>query len=140
MARCKNVGGSPPGGDEGDGGDSPPRLIEVARGKSKLISRKKRTREDREADEALAVSRAVDRAESGGRGSGILIGESHTRVPLSGCVLGTKAIELTEDQSEVSSRARAANTTQTSFWMHHAFSDDTSSPSRETKMHRSSSS
>jgi hypothetical protein len=94
MARCKNVGGSPPGGD------SPPHIIEVARGKRKLISTKKRTRKDREAEEALAVAQAADRAESGGRGSGILIGESRTRVPLSGRVLGTEATEVTEDQSE----------------------------------------
>jgi hypothetical protein len=50
----------------------------VARGKRKLISTKKRTRKDREAEKALAVARAANRAESGGRGSGILIGESHT--------------------------------------------------------------
>jgi hypothetical protein len=72
----------------------------VARGKRKLISRKKRTRKEREAEEALAVARAVDRVESGGRGRGILIGESRTRVPLSGRVLGTEAIEVTEDQPE----------------------------------------
>jgi hypothetical protein len=70
----------------------------VARGKRKLIGRKKHTKEDREAEEALAVARAADRVESGGRGSGILIGESRTRVPLSGRVLGTEA---TEDQPEV---------------------------------------
>jgi hypothetical protein len=75
MARCKNVRGSLPGGD---GGDSPPRIIEVARGKRKLISRKKRIRKEKEAEEALAVARVVDRAEIGGRGIGILIGESHT--------------------------------------------------------------
>jgi hypothetical protein len=50
----------------------------VARGKDKLISTKKRTKKDREAEEALEVARAAERAESGGRGSGILIGESHT--------------------------------------------------------------
>jgi hypothetical protein len=50
----------------------------VARGKRKLISTKKRTKKDREAEEALAVAQATERAESGGRGSGILIGESHT--------------------------------------------------------------
>jgi hypothetical protein len=82
------------------GGDSPPRLTEVARGKRKLISTKKHTRKDREAEEALAVARAAERAESGGRGSGILISESRTRVPLSGRVLGTEAIEATEDQPE----------------------------------------
>jgi hypothetical protein len=72
----------------------------VARGKRKLISTKKRTKKDREAEEALAVARATERAESGGSGSGILIGESHTRVPLSGHVLGTEATEATEDQPE----------------------------------------
>jgi hypothetical protein len=39
---------------------------------------KKRTRKDREVEEALAVAQAAERAESGGRGSGILIGESST--------------------------------------------------------------
>jgi hypothetical protein len=52
MARCKNVEGSPPRGDGVDGGDSPPRLIEVAREKRKLISMKKHTRKDREIEEA----------------------------------------------------------------------------------------
>jgi hypothetical protein len=56
MARYKNVRGSPPGGDGGDEGDSPPQLTEVARGKRKLISTKKRTRKDREAEKALAVA------------------------------------------------------------------------------------
>jgi hypothetical protein len=101
MARCKNVRGSPPRGDGGDRGDSPPCITEVARGKRKLVSRKKRTRKEREVEEALAVARAADRAESGGRGSVILIGESRTRVLLSGRVLGTKATEVTEDQPEV---------------------------------------
>jgi hypothetical protein len=72
----------------------------VARGKHKLISKKKRTRKEREAEEALAVARAVDRAESGGRGSGILISEPCTRVLLSGRALGTEAAEATEDQPE----------------------------------------
>jgi hypothetical protein len=72
----------------------------VAQGKRKLIRTKKRTRKDREAEEALAVAQAAERAESGGRGSGILIGESRTRVLLSGRVLGTEATEATEDQPE----------------------------------------
>jgi hypothetical protein len=38
----------------------------VARGKRKLISTKKRTRKDREAEEALVVARAAERAVSGG--------------------------------------------------------------------------
>jgi hypothetical protein len=103
MARCKNVRGSssgPTGGDEGDGGGSPPRLTEVARGKRKLLSRKKRTREEQDAEEALTVARAADRAEKGGRNSGILIGDSLTRVLLSDRVLGTEAPEVTEAQVE----------------------------------------
>jgi hypothetical protein len=59
MARCKNVGGSPPGGD---GGDSPPRITEVSRGKRKVISTKKRTRKDREAKVALAVAQAAEKS------------------------------------------------------------------------------
>jgi hypothetical protein len=58
---------------------------------------KKRTRKDKEAEEALAIARAAEIAESGGRGSGILIGESCTRVPLSRHVLGIEAIEAIED-------------------------------------------
>jgi hypothetical protein len=50
----------------------------VAQGKRKLISTKKRTRKDREVEEAQAVAQVAERAESGGRGSGILIGESRT--------------------------------------------------------------
>jgi hypothetical protein len=103
MARCKNVRGSssaPPGDDGGDRGDSPPRITEVARGKRKILTRKKRSREEREAEEVLAVAQAADRAEKCGRGSGILIGDSHTCVPLSDRVLGIEATEETEAQAE----------------------------------------
>jgi hypothetical protein len=55
------------------------------------LSAGRSTPEKREAEEALAVARVADRVESGGRGSGILIGESRTRVSLSGRVLGTEA-------------------------------------------------
>jgi hypothetical protein len=65
-----------------------------------ILSRKMRSREEREAEEVLAVARAADRAETGGRGSGILIGDSHTRVPLSDRVLGTEATEETSAQAE----------------------------------------
>jgi hypothetical protein len=68
MARCKIVGGAPSDGDR-----SPPRLTEVARGKRKKIITKKRKRT--EAEVAQAVADAADRAERGGRGSGIQIGE-----------------------------------------------------------------
>jgi hypothetical protein len=68
MARCKNVGGAPSDGDR-----SPPCLTEVARGKCKKIITKKRKRI--EAEVAQTVADATDRAERGGRGSGIQIGE-----------------------------------------------------------------
>jgi hypothetical protein len=45
MVRCKNAGGAPSDGDE-----SPPRLIEVARGKRKKIAAKKRERTITEAE------------------------------------------------------------------------------------------
>jgi hypothetical protein len=66
MARCKNVGGSP-----SDGDDSPPRLTEVARGKRKKTSTKKRKRSLIEAEVAQAVADAADQPKRGGRGSGI---------------------------------------------------------------------
>jgi hypothetical protein len=81
-------------------GDSPPCTIEVARGKRKVLTKKKRTRGEREAEEALAVARAADHAERGGRGSGILIGDSRTCVPLTDRVLSTEATEEAEDQPE----------------------------------------
>jgi hypothetical protein len=65
-----------------------------------ILSRKKHSREEREAEEVLAVARAADRAEKGGRGSGILIRGSHTRVSLSDHVLGTEATKETEAQAE----------------------------------------
>jgi hypothetical protein len=68
-------------------------------GKRKILTRKKRSREEREA-EVLAVAQAADRAEKVGRGSGILIGDSHTRIPLSDRVLGTETTEETEAQAE----------------------------------------
>jgi hypothetical protein len=70
MARCKNVGGA-----SSDGDGSPPRLLEVARGKRKKIVAKKRKRMLTEAEVAQAVADAADLAERGGRGSGIQIGE-----------------------------------------------------------------
>jgi hypothetical protein len=68
MACCKNVGGAP-----SDGNRSPPRLTEVARGKRKKVITKKRKRTEEEV--AQAVAEAASRAERGGRGSGIQIGE-----------------------------------------------------------------
>jgi hypothetical protein len=51
MAHCKNVGGGLSGGDR-DGDESPPRLTEVARGKRKKTSTKKRKRQPIEAEVA----------------------------------------------------------------------------------------
>jgi hypothetical protein len=70
MAHCKNVGGA-----SSDGDGSPPRLTEVARGKRKKITAKKRKRTLIEAEITQAVADATDLAERGGRGSGIQIGE-----------------------------------------------------------------
>jgi hypothetical protein len=70
MARCKNFGGAPSDRDE-----SPPCLTEVARGKRKKITTKKRKRTLTEAEVAQAVVDAANQAERGGRGSGIQIGE-----------------------------------------------------------------
>jgi hypothetical protein len=51
-------------------------------------------------EEVLVVAQAVDRAEKGGRGSGILIGDSHTHILLWDRVLGTEATEEIEAQAE----------------------------------------
>jgi hypothetical protein len=90
MVRCKNVGGGPSDGDE-----SPPRVTEVARGKHKKLDVKKRKRTPTEAEIAQAIANAVERAERGGRGTGIHIGER--RFHLEGRQLGTEATEGTED-------------------------------------------
>jgi hypothetical protein len=84
MVRCKN-----------DGDESPPRLTEVSHGKHKKIATKKRKRTPTEAEIAQAVADAVELAESGGRISGIHIGQR--RFHLEGRQLGTEATEGTED-------------------------------------------
>jgi hypothetical protein len=66
MARYKNVGGA-----LSDGDGSPPCLIEAARGKRKKIVTKKRKSTLTEAEVAQVVAEAADRAERGGRGSGV---------------------------------------------------------------------
>jgi hypothetical protein len=88
MVHCKNAGGAPSDGDE-----SPPRRIEVARGKRVKIAAKKRKRTLIEAEVAQAVADATEAAERGGRSSGIRIGESH----LEGRQLCTEATEETVD-------------------------------------------
>jgi hypothetical protein len=90
MVRCKNVGGGPSDGDK-----SPPRVTEVAHGKCKKLAVKKRKRTPTEAEIAQAIADAAERAERGGRGSGIHIGER--RFYLEGQLLGTEAIESIED-------------------------------------------
>jgi hypothetical protein len=90
MVRYKNVGGGLSDGDE-----SPPRVTEVAWGKRKKLAVKKRKRTPTETEIAQAVTDAAERAERGGRGSGIHIGERHFH--LDDRQLGTEAIEGTED-------------------------------------------
>jgi hypothetical protein len=70
-------------------------VTEVARGKRKKLAVKKRKRAPTEAEIAHAIADAADRAERGGRGSGIHIGERHFH--LDDRQLGTEATEGTED-------------------------------------------
>jgi hypothetical protein len=70
MVRYKNAGGGP-----SDENESPPKMTEVARGKRKKLAIKKRKRTPTEAEIAQAVADAAERAERGGRSSGIHIGE-----------------------------------------------------------------
>jgi hypothetical protein len=90
MVRCKNAGGGPSDGDE-----SPPKVIEVARGKRKKLAIKKRKRTPTEVEIAQAIADVTKRAERGGRGSGIHIGKC--RFHLDGRQLGTEATEGTKD-------------------------------------------
>ena len=71
MARCKNVRGGP--GDEDP--RPPPRLTTQQKGKAKKTTKKKRKFDDVEAERAAAVATIVERAEIGGSGSGIHIGD-----------------------------------------------------------------
>jgi hypothetical protein len=71
-------------------------LTEVARGKQKKTSTKKRKRPLTEVEVAQAVAEAIDQAERGGRGSGIQIGERHFH--LEGRQLGIETTEETEEQ------------------------------------------
>jgi hypothetical protein len=64
MARCKNVSGPSRGGDEER---DPPRLIEKAQGKRKVLAKRKRKRVDRD----IEMAAVAERVERGGRGSGI---------------------------------------------------------------------
>ena len=71
MARCKNAGGGP--GDEDP--RPPPRLTTQQKGKAKKTTKKKRKLDDVEAKRAAAVVATAERAERGGSGTGICIGD-----------------------------------------------------------------
>ena len=72
MARCKNVVGGPD-----DDEWRPPRLTEQEKGKGtkKTTTKKKHKRDDINAERAAEVAAEVERAERGGKGSGIRIGD-----------------------------------------------------------------
>ena len=72
MAHCKNIGGGP-GYDE----RRLPCLTEQEKGNGpkKTTSKKKHKRGDIEKERAVAVAAIAERAERGGRGSGIRIGD-----------------------------------------------------------------
>ena len=72
MAHVKNARGGT--GDEDP--RPPPRLTAQEKGKAKkMITKKKRKIDDVEAERAAAVAATVERAERGGAGSGIRIGD-----------------------------------------------------------------
>ena len=71
MSRCKNVGGGP-----GDEDPTPlPRLTTQQKGKAKKTTKKKHKRDDVETERAAVVAATAERAEKGGSGSGIRIGD-----------------------------------------------------------------
>jgi hypothetical protein len=105
MVHCKNAGGA-----LSDGGDSPPRRIEVARDKRVKIATKKRKRTLIKADVAQAVADATEAAERGVRSSGIRIGES--RFHLEGRQLGTEATKETVEATEETVDAPAEQPTE----------------------------
>ena len=71
MACCKNVGVSP-----NDEDPTPlPRLTGQPKGKAKKTTKKKCKRDDVKAERAAAVAATAERAEIGGSGSGIHIGD-----------------------------------------------------------------
>ena len=71
MAHCKNAGGGPNDEDP----RPPPRLTAQQKGKAKKTTKKKRKLDDVEAKRAAAVAAVVERAERGGVGSGVRIGD-----------------------------------------------------------------
>ena len=71
IACCKNVGG----GLSDEDPTPPPRLTAQQKGKAKKTTKKKQKLDDVEAERAIAVVAATKRAERGGVGSGIRIGD-----------------------------------------------------------------
>ena len=71
MACCKNAGGGP--GDEDP--RSPPRLTAQQKGKAKKVTKKKRKLDDVKAERAAAMAAIAERAERGGFGGGIRLGD-----------------------------------------------------------------
>ena len=73
MAHCKNVGGGPGDDDE----RRPPLLTaqEKGKGPKKTTIKKKHKRGDIETERATIVAIATERAERGGRGNGVRIGD-----------------------------------------------------------------
>jgi hypothetical protein len=94
MVRCKNASGGSSDGDE-----SPPRVIEVARGKRKKIAIKKRKRTPTKAEIAQAVADAAECAERGGESSGIHIGERRFILKVDSSVLRPQRGQRTHLQS-----------------------------------------
>ena len=88
MAQCKNVGSG-----LGDNESHSPCLTEQEKGKGpkKTIIKKKHKHGDIEVERAALVTAITERAEKGGRGSGIRIGEAQFH--LKGRELGTKETE-----------------------------------------------
>jgi hypothetical protein len=72
MAHCKNVGGGPDNDER-----HPPRSSEQekVKGPKKMFTKKKLKRGEIEVERAAAVAAAIERAERGGRGSGVRIGD-----------------------------------------------------------------
>ena len=71
MAHCKNVRGGPSDEDL----MPPPRLTAQQKGKVKKTTKSKRKRDDIEAERVAVVAATIERAEIGGSGSGIRIGD-----------------------------------------------------------------
>ena len=110
MAHCKNIGGGP-----GDEDPTPsPCLTTQQKGKEKKTTKKKRKFNDVEAERAAAVAAATERAEIGGSGSGIRIGDqlllaqgatverfdAHLGSPPRTIMLGGRRVSLEESQTK----------------------------------------